>query len=314
MIILGHVALSITAPGTETGRYDAVGVVDCKVFSAEGALQVDFLGVKDLCCFGVCLLKVCDDKGQFGMGIGRPLWALVVITCSTMLVVAAAGQEVSESESPADGPSKEIVNPIKLTKASARAGRQAYDRFCVTCHARDGKGAPDIEERLAAPPSDFTDGKWKYGDSDGEIFGIIRRGTPLGMETFKDRLSEQRTWHVVNYLRTFSPDSTISLELESVPENPIPYGVESIRRGRILYENHCALCHGTDGTGYTDYLDFLSIPPADFTLGKFKYGSRDGDLFKVIRDGTRKDMESFKDRLKEEDIWNTVNYIRRFSK
>ena len=104
------------------------------------------------------------------------------------------------------------------------------------------------------------------------------------------------------------------LEAEAVPENPIEYNIDSLKRGRILYNNHCALCHAEDGSGFTDYLEFLPMPPADLTTGVFRYGSRDGDLFTIIRDGTENGMEAFNDKLPDDDIWHTVNYIRRFSR
>lgn len=237
----------------------------------------------------------------------------VIVISLFALTALSFGQEEAPAETAV--PPKELKNPIPMSEASAKAGRQAYVRLCVTCHGLDGKGAKDMAERLAAPPSDLTDKTWKYGGTDGELFTIIRNGTDLGMEPFKEQLNEQRTWHVVNYLRTLAPDSKVELEAEEILENPIPYDAEAIRKGRYFYDNHCALCHAPDGTGYTDYLEFLSTPPADFTTGEFKFGGEDGQIFKVIKEGTgSKDMTAFGDRLSDEDIWNVVHYVKRFSR
>ncbi len=211
-------------------------------------------------------------------------------------------------------PSQEIANPIKMSEASARQGRRIFERFCVTCHGLKGDGKTDMAENIPVPLPDFTEGKWKFGATDGEIYSLIRFGSENGMDAYKERINEPRTWHLVNYIRTFAPKAGIHLEAEAVPENPIEYNIASLKRGRILFENHCALCHGEDGMGYTDYLDFLPVPPADLTTGVFRYGTRDGDLFKVIRNGTENGMEAFNDKLSADDIWYTVNYIRRFSR
>ena len=211
-------------------------------------------------------------------------------------------------------PSQALENPAEMNEATARQGRRVYVRFCVSCHGLDGKGKTDMAVDLPVPLPDFTVGKWKYGGTDGEIFSLVRGGTPNGMESYKERFNEQRTWQLVNYIRTLAPKAELKLELEEVPENPVEYNIESIKRGRILYDNHCALCHGEDGSGYTDYLEFLPVPPADLTTGVFRYGSRDGDLFQIIRDGTENGMEAFDGQLSENDMWYTVNYIRRFSR
>ena len=211
-------------------------------------------------------------------------------------------------------PSQAMENPIEMSEASARQGRRLFERFCVSCHGIDGKGQTDMAAGLPVALPDITNDEWKYGSTDGEIFTLVRGGTPNGMDAYRDRIDKQRTWHLINYIRTLAPGSDLKLELEAVPENPIEYNIESLKRGRILYDNHCALCHATNGSGYTDYLEFLPLPPADLTTGVFRYGTRDGDLFKIIRDGTENGMEAFKDRLSEDDMWYTINYIRRFSR
>lgn len=50
--------------------------------------------------------------------------------------------------------------------------------------------------------------------------------------------------------------------------------------------------------------------PADLTDGTWDFGSTDGEIFSVIRDGTSADMESYGERIAEREIWNLVNFIR----
>ena len=237
------------------------------------------------------------------------------VLLSLVLLPATVSRAADTFRRPGPHPaSQAIENPIEMSEASARQGRRIFERFCVSCHGIDGKGQTDMAADFPVAVPDFTNTEWKYGDTDGEIFTLIRGGTPNQMDAYKDRINEQRIWHLINYMRTLAYDAELKLELEAVPENPIEYNIESLKRGRILYDNHCALCHATDGTGYTDYLEFLPIPPADLTTGVFRYGTRDGDLFKIIRDGTQNGMEAFKDKLSEDDMWYTINYIRRFSR
>ena len=39
-------------------------------------------------------------------------------------------------------------------------------------------------------------------------------------------------------------------------------------------------------------------------------GSTDGEIFVVIRDGTSADMLAYKDKLKDEQMWQVVVYVR----
>lgn len=234
--------------------------------------------------------------------------------CTLMLLCAGVGADDAIARQPGPFPEgQKLKNPIETSEQSLKAGKQVYERLCITCHAKDGKGVEAMADTLPTVPSDLTDNEWKYGKTDGEIFTIVRDGTTTGMEPFGAKIREQRLWHLVNYLKSFNPESGIEAIEEEVMVNPIEANAESVRKGRYLYENHCSICHGDDGSGYTDYLEFLETAPADFR-GKLKYGTSDADLFKVIRDGTEYDMEAFGETMTTEHIWHTVNYIRRFMK
>ena len=100
-------------------------------------------------------------------------------------------------------------------------------------------------------------------------------------------------------------------ERQPVLENPIAFSMSNIKRGKQLYAGHCALCHGGDGSGDTQMREFLKIHPANFLDQRWTYGARDGDLFKVIKQGKiDRDMPAFAHELTDERIWQTIHYIR----
>jgi len=92
-------------------------------------------------------------------------------------------------------------------------------------------------------------------------------------------------------------------------KNPISADEASIEEGRKLYQHHCASCHGPTGKG-DGSMALAGGTPANLTDENWDHGSSDGEIFVVIRDGTSSDMEPYKDRLSEKQIWNLVNYIR----
>jgi len=92
-------------------------------------------------------------------------------------------------------------------------------------------------------------------------------------------------------------------------KNPIPRDVPSIEEGRKLYQRHCASCHGPSGKG-DGSMALAGGTPANLTDESWDHGSSDGEILVVIRDGTSSDMEPYKDRLTEKQMWQVVNYIR----
>ena len=57
-------------------------------------------------------------------------------------------------------------------------------------------------------PSDLTDGNWKHGSTDGDIFTVISDGSKgTGMRGYASRMKTEDIWNVVNYLRTLGPQA-----------------------------------------------------------------------------------------------------------
>jgi len=97
-------------------------------------------------------------------------------------------------------------------------------------------------------------------------------------------------------------------------KNPVAATPESIAAGQQLYARNCASCHGRNGQGGPGN-DL--IPAAPSLLGDgWAHGSTDGEIFTNIKAGVAPDfnMVPFKDRLKDDEIWNLVNYIRSIKK
>ncbi|MGE0103341.1 MAG: cytochrome c [Blastocatellales bacterium] len=92
-------------------------------------------------------------------------------------------------------------------------------------------------------------------------------------------------------------------------KNPVPIDAESIEAGKKLYQRFCASCHGPKGKG-DGGMALSGGTPSDLTDDDWDYGSTDGEIFIVIRDGVSSDMLGYKEKLKDEQIWQIVNFIR----
>jgi mono/diheme cytochrome c family protein len=94
--------------------------------------------------------------------------------------------------------------------------------------------------------------------------------------------------------------------------NPVKPTSDSLASGKKLYDTQCATCHGESGKGDGKMAASLNPPkPSDLTDASWKHGSTDGEIFTLIRDGSKDTgMRAYAARMKPDDIWNVVNYLR----
>jgi len=110
-----------------------------------------------------------------------------------------------------------------------------------------------------------------------------------------------------------STGAKIPAEALKVP-NPVKPTAASIAVGKKKYGYDCAMCHGTDGDGKGDLAVDMKLKMLDYRDAAALKSVTDGEMFYVIKNGNGGEMPSEADRLKDEDIWNLVNYIRSIPK
>jgi mono/diheme cytochrome c family protein len=94
--------------------------------------------------------------------------------------------------------------------------------------------------------------------------------------------------------------------------NPVPRTANSIARGRQLFQQSCAVCHGAEGRG--DGVAAASLPERPDDLGTIARPPifPDGIVAYRIRNGVKM-MPAFKTTLSENDTWDVINFIRSLS-
>ncbi len=129
-------------------------------------------------------------------------------------VVLSVGLRANQSQptaSQANPDQQKLVNPVQATAESIAAGQKLYVEHCSECHGDEGKGDGMMGEDLDTPPADLTDAEWKHGETDGELFVVIRDGTKDGMKKFGKKLTATDMWNLVNYLRSIGPKRAAAL-------------------------------------------------------------------------------------------------------
>jgi mono/diheme cytochrome c family protein len=102
---------------------------------------------------------------------------------------------------------REWKNPLDATSENIEKGKALFQgkAFCATCHGRDGRGLGDIPGLRGKLPRNFTDQAWQAARADGELFWILKNGSPgTDMAPFIPLvLTEEEAWQVLLYVRSF---------------------------------------------------------------------------------------------------------------
>jgi mono/diheme cytochrome c family protein len=108
------------------------------------------------------------------------------------------------------------------------------------------------------------------------------------------------------------------LRLATVPaearraSNPVDFSSEALREARRHFADHCALCHGNDGSGDTEIGRGLYPPPPDLRRGPTQSLS-DGEIFYAIHEGiafTGMPAWGEPSPARDLDSWRLVHFIR----
>ena len=94
--------------------------------------------------------------------------------------------------------------------------------------------------------------------------------------------------------------------------NPFPSTPENIDAGMEHFADHCAVCHGNDGSGDTMFGKNMYPKPPDFRQSETQ-NKTDGELYYTIENGVRlSGMPAFGEEHGTDDseTWHLVSFIR----
>jgi mono/diheme cytochrome c family protein len=98
--------------------------------------------------------------------------------------------------------------PDIVRAADVAAAKQNYERFCVVCHGKAGKGDGPGGLTLSTHPRDFTDCTRMKTMTDDTLFTAIKEGGPAvnlskDMQPWKEGMDDDEIHALVAYVRTF---------------------------------------------------------------------------------------------------------------
>jgi mono/diheme cytochrome c family protein len=95
-------------------------------------------------------------------------------------------------------------------------------------------------------------------------------------------------------------------------KNPVAQGDASTKAGMASFAKNCASCHGKTALGDGVKARALKTFPGDFTKPVFQ-DLTDGEIFYKTKTG-RDEMPKYEGKMTDDEIWNTVNYLRTLKK
>jgi len=114
-------------------------------------------------------------------------------------------------------PGLTLTNPFLPDESSLKIGQQVFTENCAVCHGEAGRGNGPAAAGLSLKPPDYGNGHLDI-HTDGDIFYWIQNGISQGspMPAFKDKLTDDQIWNVVNYVRRLRNEA-VGTGLASAP-------------------------------------------------------------------------------------------------
>ena len=93
-------------------------------------------------------------------------------------------------------------------------------------------------------------------------------------------------------------------------KNPFQSSPEVLKESSEHFADHCATCHGNDGSGNTEMGENFYPPVPDMRLPATQQ-LNDGEIFSIIHNGVRwTGMPAWGDPAHDDDSWKLVLFIR----
>ncbi len=101
-------------------------------------------------------------------------------------------------------PTTYLHSPIPYDAPSVAAGARLYRQWCVGCHGEHGRGDGALRARLSVQPANLTEPHVQW-HTHGDLYWWITAGIArAGMPGFRDRLSDDERWQLLNFLAALS--------------------------------------------------------------------------------------------------------------
>lgn len=183
--------------------------------------------------------------------------------------------------------------PRELTTEQATTAEKNYQRYCALCHGADRQGHVNDHAPSLRSKSLFESG---VPHAILRTLSYGRQGTAMGgyLDEVGGPMTLEETWDLTYWLFWQSGADRVKLSEDEVAGD--------IVRGKIVYQENCAACHGKNGEGIT--------APALGNQSALAYNKDEFIRYAIEKGREDTPMVGFSDKLSAQDIDNVTAYIR----
>jgi len=132
------------------------------------------------------------------------VWAMLTATVAQAAAPAECPQPRFTGKAPDDYYSR--INPLAAANANPKAAEPVFQGTtgsvnCAICHGKKGDGRGTLSSQYDPPPRNFACAMTINGVPDGQLFWIIRFGSPGTAMPPHPSLTDEQVWQMVLYLR-----------------------------------------------------------------------------------------------------------------
>ena len=173
------------------------------------------------------------------------------------------------------------VMAVAANAEAKEMGQRLFLTYCAQCHGSDAKGAKGFPN--------LTDGDWLFGGTPDQIKESIAKGRDAAMPAkgVKPDLTGDQIKDLAAYVRSLSGLSSDSVRAQ---------------RGKELFPQACAACHGPDGKG------MLGVAP-NLTDKVWLYSSSEEAIIETITKGRTNRMPAFGEFLGDAKVHLLTAYV-----
>lgn len=173
------------------------------------------------------------------------------------------------------------VMTVAANAEAKEMGQRLFLTYCAQCHGSDAKGAKGFPN--------LTDNDWLFGGTPEQIKESITKGRDAAMPAkgVKPDLTGDQIKDLANYVRSLSGLSSDSVRAQ---------------RGKDLFPQACAACHGPDGKG------MLGVAP-NLTDKVWLYSSSEEAIIETITKGRTNRMPAFGEFLGDAKVHLLTAYV-----
>jgi DMSO reductase family type II enzyme heme b subunit len=225
-------------------------------------------------------------------------------------------------------------------------GHELFTRQCAICHGDQGDGAGKFAYLMNPRPRNFQQGNFKLSTTQNQIpteedlIRTISRGMPGSAMPPWAHLPLSDLQALAKYVKRTHVEA-VTAEAKAIAESaagaaewiarrtrpgpalnvPPEPAFDDLRwfRGRRIYLEACASCHGVDGHPVAEAVTFdnegYPVPPRSFVNGIFKGGSEGHQLYvRIVKGINGTPMPSSDGVYKDDEVWDLIHYVQSLAK